>query len=106
MISDGNLTFQKIREVAFKTTDEVLNILKGNKRNKEEAEKKPRGRKGGAVKRSANFKVKDEKEVHYFLNFLLRKFPEIEIKKEENEYKQLENFLMKLKEASVVNTEM
>lgn len=106
MISEGNLTFQKIREVAFKPTDEVLNILKGNKLKKEVTEKKPRGRNGGAIKKSANFKVTNEKEAHYFLNFLLRKFPEIEIEKDANEYKQLESFLIKLKEIAVVGTEM
>ena len=106
MISDGNLNFQKIREVAFKNNDEVLNILKGNKRNKEAAERKPRGRQGGAIKKSANFKIKDEKEVHCFLNFLLRKFPEVEIEKEENEYKKLESFLIQLKKLAFVNTEV
>ena len=101
-ISDGSLTFKKIREVAFKSYEDVLEILKNeNKPRKVLPEKKVRGKQGGAIKRSASFKLKDEKETHCFLSFLYRKFPQVKLDAEENEYKQLEKFLMKLKEISM-----
>lgn len=105
-ISEGHLTFKKIRELAFKSYDEVLSILESDKKPKNTVEKKSRGRQGGAIKKSASFKVKDKKETHCFLSFLYRKFPEIEVEQEENEYKQLEVFLKKLKELSVEYAEV
>ncbi|HAT3881194.1 TPA: chromosome partitioning protein ParB [Legionella pneumophila] len=103
-ISDGSLTFKKIRELAFKPYDDVLDLLKNEKKSpKVSPTKKVRGKQGGAIKRSASFKVKDAKETHCFLNFLYRKFPEVKLDAEENEYKKLESFLMRLKEMSIVD---
>ncbi len=101
-ISDGSLTFKRIRELAFKPYDEVVFSLNNEKKIKNASlAKKARGKQGGAIKRSANFKVKDEKETHCFLSFLYRKFPEVNLEEEENEYKKLEKFLMKLKELAI-----
>ncbi|KTC83730.1 ParB/RepB/Spo0J family partition protein [Legionella brunensis] len=105
MIKENKITFKMIRFLVSKSYDEIESVLKDEtKLNKAEAKKivKPRGKKGGAIKKSATFKVKNEKESHSLQRLLLTRFPEIEkIEQEDWSYKSLESILVQIKELAI-----
>ena len=60
---------------------------------------KARGRNGGAIKRSATFKVNKEEDSRLFQNYLLKRIPELKIDLlEESHFISLEKTLLKLME--------
>lgn len=87
LIIDNQVTFKWIRKWVGKSNNDIIqeinniksdlpakdNVLKENK-------PKPRGKKGGAIKRSAIFKIKNKDDSLILQNFLLTRFPEINIK--------------------------
>lgn len=104
MIKDNSLTFKMIRILVPKTYNEIELALNGEEKFKNTTEKKvkPRGKQGGAVKKSATFKVRDPNESKLLQHLLLSRFPEI--KHFENEYqgfKSLEGILNKIKEMAL-----
>ncbi|MFA5960488.1 MAG: ParB N-terminal domain-containing protein [Tatlockia sp.] len=86
LIIDNGVTFKWIRKWASKSKNEILQeisrITSGDMINEpiiKEDRPKPRGKKGGAVKRSATFKVQKESDSIILQHFLLTRFPELEI---------------------------
>ena len=100
MIDEDKLTFKRIRELVSKSYEEIEMELRNKK--SPPIKKKARGTQGGKIKRSATFKVKDEKETHQLLSFLFNRFPEIQLDNEsKNEFKSLEAFLNQIKQLAL-----
>ncbi|MCH9091634.1 ParB/RepB/Spo0J family partition protein [Legionella pneumophila] len=108
MIKDNKLTFKMIRNLVAKTYEEIeLALCEESKTSKVSTGKviKPRGKQGGAVKKYATFKVRDQNESKSMQRFLLSRFPEIEhIDSEEVCLKSRENILNKIKEIALKET--
>lgn len=105
MILDNKLTFKAIRQLVPKSYDEIEETLKNGFKNINPIKKstvKARGRNGGAIKRSATFKVKNEIESLTLQRFLLSRFPELN---EQNDdalsFASLERLLNRLKEIAI-----
>ncbi len=106
MIKENKFTFKNLRSLVSKSYEEIERALtlepKENISIKDKT-KKARGRQGGAVKKSATFKIKDENESCLFQKFLLSRFPELEVEKEEEfTFKTLESILKKIKDMALV----
>ena len=105
MIQENKLTFKMIRGLVAKTYEEIeLALSNENKSSKILAVKaiKPRGRQGGAIKKSATFKIRNRNEASSMQRFLLSRFPEINsIESEEICFKSLEDILNKIKEIAL-----
>lgn len=102
-IKNDKLTFQSIRKLAAKSFEDIEDYFKfdSNKKNIEafiKEKQKPRGRQGGAIKKSAVFKIKDESESDLLGKFLLKRFPELGFEIEEKiTFKTLEYLLKQIK---------
>lgn len=107
-IRENKLTFKTIRALVPKSYDEIEHALTVELDSNEiqlsdavEKMPKPRGRQGGAIKKSATFKVNDEHESITMRALLLSRFPEIQRIEEESSFKSLESILNKIKEMAV-----
>lgn len=102
-IKENKLTFKKIRLLAPKSYKEIESYFKEDKPLLSVTNViKARGRMGGAIKKSATFKIKDEKESSVLEELLLTRFPEIKnFKKEQSSFKNLENILNKIREMAL-----
>ena len=98
-ILDDQLTFKTIRSLVPKTYKEIEDTL--NSKIATPAVKsmvKTRGKQGGASKKYATFKVRDPIESNSLQKLLLSRFPEIQNNNlENNDFKNLENLLNKIK---------
>ncbi|MGC1182641.1 ParB/RepB/Spo0J family partition protein [Legionella sp.] len=105
MIKDNKLTFKMIRILVAKSYKEIeLALNNGDKLNKIPTIKvvKPRGKQGGAIKKSATFKVQDQNESNSLQRLLLSRFPEINhINSEDDIFKNLERILNRIKEIAL-----
>lgn len=98
-IDNNQVTFKQLRRWAFASKEAIENDLKsGNQIELSKAQVKPRGRSGGAVKKSATFKIKNETESVQLQKFLLSRIPEIKFIELDFTFKGLENLLNKIKE--------
>lgn len=104
-IKDNKLTFKMIRILVAKTYNEIESILHHETelvKSSTTKSAKPRGKQGGAVKRSAIFKVGNQNESNSLQQLLLSRFPEIKyVENEEGIFKGLENLLHKIKEMAI-----
>ena len=104
-IKDNKLTFKMIRILVAKTYIQIEQALTDENIPSKSISKnliKPRGKQGGASKKSATFKVKDPKESDSLQRLLLSRFPEIKyISNDNNEFKSLEGLLHKIKEIAI-----
>lgn len=102
-IENNELTFKIIRTLVAKPNAEIIKLLKGEKEQIISIPKvKPRGLQGGAIKRSATFKIKNEKESLSLQKLLYARFPELgDTNLEEPSFKSLEKLLNKIKELAV-----
>lgn len=105
-LNENKLTFKIIRTLASKNYNEIEQFFTESKNTQNENSKKEviaRGRKGGAIKKYATFKVSDQNESNSLQRFLLSRFPEIEYNESANySYKTLEFILSKIKEMAMV----
>lgn len=72
---------------SYEAVQEEINRLKTGEKHNPKPKPKVRGRQGGAVKKSAVFKINDEQDSIILRNFLLHRFPEIK-----TEFDELSSF--------------
>lgn len=103
MIDDNKLTFKSLRRLVTKTYSDIENELRMDaikvpviKLNK------ARGRQGGAVKKSAIFKVQDHEEAILLQRLLISKFPELPLQEISCTYQGLELLLKSIKELALL----
>ncbi|WP_133137547.1 ParB/RepB/Spo0J family partition protein [Legionella rowbothamii] len=107
-IQENKLTFKTIRALVPKSYEEIEQALTSEPDLSEVQLSspivkgpKPRGRQGGAIKKSATFKVNNEQESITMQALLLSRFPEIQEIEAEPSFKSLESILHKIKEIAV-----
>lgn len=104
-IKENKLTFKMIRTLVPKSYKEIeLALTNEHTTHKATTEKlvKPRGKQGGAIKKSATFKVKNQKESNSLQRFLLSRFPEIKyFDSEKDVFTKLESILNQIKELAL-----
>ncbi|WP_428411048.1 ParB/RepB/Spo0J family partition protein [Legionella sp.] len=107
-INENKLTFKTIRALVPKSYQEIEHALTSEPDLNETQftspiakGPKPRGRQGGAIKKSSIFKVNDEHESVTMHALLLSRFPEIKEIGGESSFKNLESVLNKIKEMAV-----
>ena len=110
LIENSQVSFKWIRTWIGKPNDqieiEVERIISGNSsvKNISKPVIKPRGRKGGAVKKSAIFKVNKEQDSILLLDFIFKMIPELKINElDESSFHGLENVLNRLLELAKRN---
>lgn len=104
MIRDNKLTFKMIRTLVPKSYKEIEMALNANSPHKTTIQKvvKPRGKQGGATKKSATFKVNNKSETNSLQRFLLSRFPEIQyLDVEKDDFTKLEYILNQIKELAI-----
>lgn len=105
-IVENKLTFSSIRQLVSKSYKDIEEALNSDSQLQVSSTKKkivkPRGRSGGAVKKSAIFKISNREESFSLHKFLLSRFPEIKTEiSEEWSFKNLEELLNKIKEMAI-----
>ena len=96
-IEGNHVSFNQLKRWAYKTAEEIeLEIKEGVQKKI-----KPRGRAGGAIKKSATFKIKKPDESVQLHKFLLSRFPEIAEDKPDFSFGGLEKLLSKIKEIAM-----
>lgn len=104
MIKDNKLTFKMIRTLVSKNYQDIEHTLnsEGIRKETEYKKKKPRGKLGGAIKKSATFKIRDQEESNLIQRLLISRFPEIGgLQNEYSTFKNLEYVLNKIKELAI-----
>lgn len=111
LIETNRVSFKWIRLWVGKPLEqlkvEIKRLLSGESVNRSIASAEPlkpiaRGRNGGAVKRTATFKVKNVRDTLQFQKFLLAKFPELKFESEGvSPFSDLENLLERLMELAL-----
>lgn len=97
LIEENQVSFKWIRAQLAKSPDQILFELSQLKSAATApVPKKPRGLKGGAVKRSAIFKVQTETDSNLLQHWLRSRIPELETHAHENSFVTLEKLLQQL----------
>ena len=105
-IQENKLTFKTIRALVPKSYEDIELALTTTPEEEQlpspvEKKVKPRGRQGGAIKKSATFKVNDEQASISMKELLLSRFPEIRGIDEDSAFKTLESILTQIKDMAL-----
>ncbi|QDQ41192.1 chromosome partitioning protein ParB (plasmid) [Legionella geestiana] len=103
-IAKNQLTFKAIRLLVSKSYSEIEKILNDNSKVEETVQKKTkaRGKNGGAIKKSATFKINKENEAVLLQKLLIQRFPELESNQSgEQTFKSLEGILNFIKDLAI-----
>jgi hypothetical protein len=102
-IKNNELTFKRIRNLISKSYSEIETALNTNlPLPSTNRSIKTRGRKGGAIKKSAIFKITDVNESNVLHKFLMERFPELDAEgHKDTTFKSLESILNKIKELAL-----
>ena len=96
-IQANELTFKAIRTLITKTHNEIIALLNGKNSQPATPKPKARGRQGGAIKKSATFKIKSSTESASLHKLLISRFPELHLTSTKDcAFKSLEELLQQI----------